>query len=132
MISALHRVRDIALEGKIPLVFFDEFDSAFEGKFGWLKYFLAPMQDGKFREGETMHPIGKSIFVFAGGICAPLQNFLVSYPKIRKKRREFKNAKGPDFISRLRGYVNILGPNCADGNETLFIIRRAMLVAFVP
>ena len=75
LISALHRVRDIALDGKVPLVFFDEFDSAFEGKFGWLKYFLAPMQDGSFREGETIHPIGKSIFVFAGGICNNFASF---------------------------------------------------------
>ena len=128
LISALHRVRDIALEGKVPLVFFDEFDSAFEGKFGWLKYFLAPMQDGKFREGETMHPIGKSIFVFAGGICDSFKEFSCELSKNQEKETAFKDAKGPDFISRLRGYVNILGPNCADGTETLFIIRRAMLL----
>ena len=48
---AFHRVRDTVLEGAIPLVFFDEFDTAFEGELGWLKYFLAPMQDGVFREG---------------------------------------------------------------------------------
>jgi hypothetical protein len=128
LISALHKVRDIALEGKVPLVFFDEFDSAFESKFGWLKYFLAPMQDGKFREGETMHPIGKSIFVFAGGICDSFKEFSCELSKNQEKETAFKDAKGPDFISRLRGYVNILGPNCADGNETLFIIRRAMLL----
>ena len=128
LVSAFHRVRDIALEGKIPLVFFDEFDSTFEGKFGWLKYFLAPMQDGKFREGETMHPIGKSIFVFAGGICSSFKDFSCELTKNPEKELEFKDAKGPDFISRLRGYVNILGPNCADGVETLFIIRRAMLL----
>jgi hypothetical protein len=128
LITALHRVRDIALEGKVPLVFFDEFDSAFEGKFGWLKYFLAPMQDGKFREGETMHPIGKSIFVFAGGICDSFKEFSCELSKNQDKETVFKDAKGPDFVSRLRGYVNILGPNCADGNETLFIIRRAMLL----
>jgi hypothetical protein len=128
LISALHRVRDIALDGKVPLVFFDEFDSAFEGKFGWLKYFLAPMQDGKFREGETIHPIGKSIFVFAGGICDSFADFSCELSKNQEKVTAFKDAKGPDFISRLRGYVNILGPNCADGTETLFIIRRAMLL----
>jgi hypothetical protein len=129
LISALHRVRDIALSGKIPLVFFDEFDSAFGGKFGWLKYFLAPMQDGKFREGETMHPIGKSIFVFAGGICCSFAEFSCELKKNPgEELDEFRNAKGPDFISRLRGYVNILGPNCVDGSETLFVIRRAMLL----
>jgi hypothetical protein len=129
LISAFHRVRDLALEGKIPLIFFDEFDTPFEGKFGWLKYFLAPMQDGMFREGETVHPIGKSIFVFAGGIYSTFAAFSCDKLKSQEKELEdFRNAKGPDFISRLRGYVNILGPNPVDDSDTVFLIRRAMLL----
>ena len=129
LISALHRVRDIALGGKIPLVFFDEFDTPFNGKLGWLKYFLAPMQDGMFREGEIVHPIGKSIFVFAGGIYNTFAAF--SYDKLKGQEKEledFRNAKGPDFVSRLRGYVNILGPNPIDDSDSVFIIRRAMVL----
>ena len=72
---AFHRVRDTVLKGEMPLVFFDEFDTAFEGELGWLKYFLAPMQDGVFREGEAMHPIGRAIFVFAGGTRSSFQEF---------------------------------------------------------
>jgi hypothetical protein len=129
LISAFHRVRDIALTGKIPLVFFDEFDSTFEGKLGWLKYFLAPMQDGVFREGDIVHPIGKAIFVFAGGIYSSFTAFSSDKPDVQEKDLEdFKNAKGPDFVSRLRGYVNILGPNPVDDNDTVFMIRRAMLL----
>ena len=75
LVNAFHKVRDIVLEGKIPLVFFDEFDSALEGKLGWLKYFLAPMQDGVFREGDSIHPIGKAIFVFAGGTSSTFKEF---------------------------------------------------------
>ena len=33
------------------------------------------MNDGEFKHGETMHPIGKSIFVFAGGTSDTLQEF---------------------------------------------------------
>jgi hypothetical protein len=131
LINAFHRVRDIALEGKFPLVFFDEFDSPFEGKLGWLKYFLAPMQDGTFREGETVHPIGRSIFVFAGGIGSTLSAFCQEDPDGSEKEpalQEFNNAKGPDFTSRLRGYVNIVGPNPASSSDTVFMIRRAMLL----
>jgi hypothetical protein len=112
-------------------VFFDEFDSIFEGKLGWLKYFLAPMQDGTFREGETLHPIGISIFVFAGGICSTLAAFCQEdYDGSEKELalQEFKNAKGPDFTSRLRGYVNIIGPNPASSSDNIFMIRRAMLL----
>jgi hypothetical protein len=128
LINVFHKARDIALEGKIPLVFFDEFDSPFEGKLGWLKYFLAPMQDGTFRDGESVHPIGKSIFVFAGGINSTFAGFSQDELKGPEKEQEFKNAKVPDFISRLRGYVNILGPDPADSSESVFIIRRAMLL----
>ncbi|HEY8803725.1 MAG TPA: RyR domain-containing protein [Clostridium sp.] len=130
---AFHKVSDIALEGKIPLVFFDEFDSDLEGKLGWLKYFLAPMQDGVFREGDSIHPIGKAIFVFAGGTSSTLKGFCGEDLENEKEQKqfllEFKSAKGPDFLSRLRGYVNILGPNQTDDKwDSLFIIRRAMLL----
>ncbi len=132
LINAFHKVRDLALEGKIPLVFFDEFDSAFEGKLGWLKYFLAPMQDGVFRERETLHPIGKAIFVFAGGTSSTFSEFCGNDITTEQEKatftHDFKLAKGPDFLSRLRGYVNILGPNQTDHRDQLFIIRRAMLL----
>ena len=133
LISAFHKVRDLALEGKIPLVFFDEFDSDFNGKLGWLKYFLEPMQDGKFMERETMHPIGRSIFVFAGGINNTFERFSGdgaddAATMDPEEERTYKYAKGPDFTSRLRGYVNIRGPNQRGSEDTVFVIRRAMLL----
>jgi hypothetical protein len=133
LINAFHKVRDLCLEGKLPLVFFDEFDSVFEGKLGWLKYFLTPMQDGVFRQGDSLHSIGKAIFVFAGGISSTLNEFcgedIEDDQEHKRFLLEFKGAKGPDFLSRLRGYVNILGPNQTNQQlDQLFIIRRAMLL----
>lgn len=132
LIISFHKIRDISLKGKIPLVFFDEFDSNFERKLGWLKYFLAPMQDGVFREDNSIHPIGKAIFVFAGGTSSTFEEFCGGDIKDRTEYKEFfkefQSAKGPDFMSRLRGYVNILGPNQTDEGDQLFIIRRAMLL----
>lgn len=133
LIVAFHKVRDVSLQGKVPLIFFDEFDSNFDGKLGWLKYFLAPMQDGIFREGDSVHPIGKAIFVFAGGTSSTYKEFcgedITDENEHKKFIKEFQSAKGPDFISRLRGYVNILGPNQIDEKwDQLFIIRRAMLL----
>lgn len=133
LITAFHKVRDLSLEGKIPLIFFDEFDSTFEGKLGWLKYFLVPMQDGFFREGDSLHSIGKAIFVFAGGTSNTIQTFCGEEIADDQEQKhfllEFKLAKGPDFLSRLRGYVNILGPNQTNPiTDQLFIIRRAMLL----
>ena len=123
LISAFHMVRDASLQGNLPLVFFDEFDSNFNGKLGWLKYFLSPMQDGVFKEGDAMHPIGKAVFVFAGGTKPTYKEFVA--------QEGLPDAKGTDFISRLRGYVDILGPDPDPdpGRKDVFsIIRRAMVL----
>jgi hypothetical protein len=139
--DAFHKVRDSILKGKIPLVFFDEFDSAWGNvKLGWLKYFLAPMQDGEFKDGESMHPIGKSIFVFAGGTKNNFQEFSREKEFERelalddlddnekKDLKKFRDAKGTDFVSRLRGHVNILGPDKLKTDDNVYIIRRAMIL----
>jgi hypothetical protein len=125
LISALHRVRDTGLGGKIPLVFWDEFDTSLEGKpLGWLRYFLAPMQDGKFQEGQISHPVGRAIFVFAGGTASSMAEFN------RGMDETFRSAKGPDFVSRLKGFINVLGPNPVKGGgpDPYFILRRAILL----
>jgi len=127
-LDALHQVRDAGLSGQIPLVFWDEFDTPLDGRtFGWLRHFLAPMQDGKFLQGQVSHPIGRSIFVFAGGISESMEAFGRDLPE-----KDFRDAKGPDFVSRLKGYVNILGPNpqSLEGgvSDPFYVIRRAILL----
>jgi hypothetical protein len=130
LITSFHKVRDVALEGVIPLVFFDEFDSSFnQEKLGWLKYFLAPMQDGYFRDGENKHPLGKAIFVFAGGTTSTCAEFIAN-----EQHQFFKDAKGTDFVSRLRGFINIKGPNPSTGelqSDRLAMIRRATVLRFL-
>lgn len=136
--QAFHAVRDISLSGKIPLVFWDEFDSK---ALAWLRYFLAPMQDGEFQEGQLTHNIGKSIFVFAGGTCSCMEEF-------EERARLAKAEKGPDFLSRIKGFLNVMGPNplvayCGEDQDASversqtssskntdpeYIIRRAILI----
>lgn len=146
LVSSLHRVRDIVLSGRIPFVFFDEFDAGFEGQtLGWLKYFLAPMQDGEFKDGESVYHIGRAVFVFAGGTRSCFDDFVMNRPPLAADAAEnnssssgspdydravygaaaFRQAKGPDFASRLRGFIDIMGPNRQDPKDDAFIIRRA-------
>ena len=125
LLAALHQVRDIGLSGQLPLVFWDEFDTSLANtQLGWLRYFLAPMQDGKFQDGQISHPIGRAIFVFAGGTSSSMAEFNKGEDPV------FKSAKGPDFVSRLKGYIDILGPNPVKGAaaDPYFIIRRAILL----
>jgi hypothetical protein len=55
--QALTRVTSVNNQGRTPLVIFDEFDCDLEDKeLGWLKFFLAPMQDGSFYGArDTIH-----------------------------------------------------------------------------
>jgi hypothetical protein len=157
LIGALHQVRDKVLGGTTPVVFWDEFDSR---EYMWLQYLLAPMQDGKFQEGQVTHPIGKCVFVFAGGTSYDFANFSPR-EEIRPKAsgaagddvaggaqtgltkfEKFKLVKGPDFASRLNGYLNVAGPNRRqkyaadrrqwvdddDPRDLCFPVRRALLM----
>jgi hypothetical protein len=123
--DAFHLVRDTALSGKFPLVFWDEFDSALAGEaLGWLRHFLAPMQDGAFQQGQVVHPIGRAIFVFAGGTSESMAEFGHDIPG-----DTFRALKGPDFVSRLKGYVDVLGPNPRKGGpDPFYLLRRAILL----
>lgn len=148
LIGAFHRVRDAVLRGVTPVAFWDEFDSQ---SYKWLQYLLAPMQDGSFQQGEITHPIGKCVFIFAGGTSSKLDEFGVVDPKpmtlaeirllsddeklerreAEKSWREFRLLKGPDFISRLHGHLDVLGPNSrtdADCIDTTWPIRRALML----
>jgi hypothetical protein len=118
---AITRIASINNQQRIPLVFFDEFDCSFDGKqFGWLKYFLAPMQDGTFYGASQTISFGQAIFVFAGGVSETLYAFdPYAAPavvdgdaaKLEARKTLFKQQKGPDFVSRLRGHIDILSVN---------------------
>lgn len=130
LVGALHQVRDVGLSGKVPLVFWDEFDANLgENPLGWLRHFLVPMQDGKFYEGNVTHHIGRAIFVFAGGVARSLEHLGQDLDPDR-----WKAAKGPDFVSRLQGYINIVGTDrrgVSDGYDKpdpQYVIRRAIVL----
>jgi hypothetical protein len=106
-------VREATVKGKIPLVFWDEFDSE---HLKWLKDFLAPMQDGRFLDAGVEFSLGKVIFVFAGGTAKTFSEF-DRLRELESTRIAFSESKGPDFISRLSGYVNVKGPNPIDLDE---------------
>jgi ATPase family associated with various cellular activities (AAA) len=139
--GAFHQVRDSVLRNRPTVVFWDEFDSPLDGhSLGWLRYFLAPMQDGEFQEGQITHPLGKAVFVFAGGIYHQWKHFNFFEPETtgpppppdskppEMKEADWKKAKGPDFQSRLQGHLDILGPNRVGQGDDLHWIRRAILL----
>ncbi len=103
-------------------MFWDEFDSALDNReLGWLVSFLAPMQDGAFTQNGIMRPIGPAIFIFAGGTHATMESF-------KNRALELPGAKATDFLSRLRGFVDVLGPNPDSHDDRTYPLRRAILL----
>lgn len=138
--GAFHQVRDQALRGVTPVVFWDEFDSK---ELDWLQYLLAPMQDGRFQEGQLHHAIGKCVFVFAGGTSHTFKQFKEQEGgKTTGGRRipagiveNFRVKKGKDFTSRLDAHIDVLGPNVRqqddgelDKSDRSAPLRRALMI----
>ncbi|GMW02387.1 MAG: hypothetical protein AMXMBFR84_35230 [Candidatus Hydrogenedentota bacterium] len=143
LIGAFHQVRDTVLSGQTPTVFWDEFDSR---EYEWLQYLLAPMQDGRFQEGQISHYIGKCVFIFAGATAYSFNEFGPAKPPDKRfdadAWKKFSLRKGPDFHSRLDAYYDVLGPNprtvlphdgCGsqrvpDPTDVCYPLRRALLI----
>lgn len=124
LFQVFQHVRDVSLTGKVPLVFFDEFDAPTEDRaFGWLRYFLAPMQDGEFGSGPRRLRFGKAIFIFVGGVNHSFEMF-----NGRMHNRDFIEAKGPDFVSRLARHLDVLGIDERPDDDISYLIRRAVFI----
>ena len=105
----VHNFNQETPETQIPILILDEFDSPFGEKqepFGWCKHFLTILQDGQFRHDNHLYKIGKVIVVCAGGLCNSFREF-----ESKSWELQYRDAKLPDFISRLQGYLDIAGPN---------------------
>jgi len=127
--ESFHKVQHQVLKypGEPPLIIFDEFDANFEKEpLGWLKYFLAPMQDDEFRGRTGTYQVGRAIFVFSGGTSYNFKNF-----KEKLNGDERKAAKLDDFIGRLRGFLDVMGIDEEPKKEAISRVvklRRAIML----
>lgn len=101
--AAFVEIADALAKHKTPLVFFDEFDAGLgDTEYAWLKYFLQPMQDGYYNHPDGTVGVGNSVFIFIGGTHKQYETF-----ELDTKDPKKKSLKLPDFVSRLKGFVNI-------------------------
>ena len=119
------RILDANRSGNMPLMMFDEFDS---DDLAHLKRFLEPMESGKFPFGGSTFHLGRCILVFAGGVYPEYKQFKAKVADV--KNEKMRNVKGPDFDSRLLGYIDLLGLNnpLRGDSDIGYIIRRAILL----
>lgn len=128
--TAAQQISNINHSGHLPLAFFDEFDCVLDGRIlGWLRFFLAPMQDGYVYGPAGPVALGPAILVFAGGVFTTFLSML-SAPQENAyglDENQFRTLKGPDFVSRLSGHVDITSIDRAAG-QYKYVLRRAVLI----
>ena len=73
-----------------------------------------------------IHPIGRCIFVFAGGTSHKLKDFNNDLANEKNRKNKL-----PDFISRLKGFLNVIGPNPIGGidSDPYYVLRRAVNIS---
>jgi hypothetical protein len=141
--SAIEPIRASVARNKVPIVFWDEFDCRYDNnEFGYLRYFLPSMQDGVTYVHGTPYYIGRSIFVFAGGVKASwagMEDLLNQ--EDAQATQLIKTLKIPDFMSRLRVVLDIDGIEINDdllndsaSEEQLedlhrILLKRAFIIA---
>jgi hypothetical protein len=141
--SSIEAIRASVAKGKVPIVFWDEFDCRYGNQaFGYLRYFLPSMQDGVTYVHGSPYNIGRSIFVFAGGIKSSWDEMVaLIHSEDPDQERMARNQKIPDFMSRLRVVIDIdaidlsetmLNPSAtADDLDDLrrILLKRAFIIA---
>lgn len=127
--NAFIKSSDYLMQGRMPIVFWDEFDSVFQGKkYGWLKYFLAPMEDGEYYANNAIHNVGSCIYVFAGSDAKSWNEFVNLSTSQNQSSSNNDFSKISDFISRISGYIDVLGPNCDPNDSDAYKLRRAVFI----
>ncbi len=122
--DVFQRVQSYNLEGKMPVVFFDEIDTKLDGHALYPK-FLAPMWDGTFFVGKEKYFLGKSIFFFAGSTLSleavsaqilgrhksksvlPYDRYFDSWKRKFDKFSMSQQDKLFDFMDRIDAFVRI-------------------------
>jgi hypothetical protein len=141
--SAIEPIRASVARSKVPIVFWDEFDCRYDNhEFGYLRYFLPSMQDGVTYVHGTPYYIGRSIFVFAGGVKRSWAGMEAMLTQNDPQTVELvKTLKIPDFMSRLRVVLDIDGIEINDEllNESAteeqledlhrILLKRAFIIA---
>src|SRR5258707_8614540 len=125
LFSIFQRIQSINLEGKMPVIFFDEIDAKISGSHLYAK-FLAPMWEGTFYLGKEKFFLGKCIFFFAGSTLSlekeskailkkqPARKKFLSYDAYFESWNEAfiryikkQTDKLPDFMDRVDAVIAI-------------------------
>ncbi|KAI1453898.1 hypothetical protein F4805DRAFT_469744 [Annulohypoxylon moriforme] len=122
--TAFDAVRECVLSGILPLVYINGFDTELQGvQLGWLIHLLLPMHVGQaFDRGEMRH-IGAAVFLLGSSTALSIEKF-----RENECGDTGENPIVQEFLSCLDGYVNVIGIDQVDDGDTMFPVRRAVVL----
>ncbi len=137
LVDAFRQVQQISLQGHVPFVLWDEFDSVNNGQVGgWLSRFLMPMEDGEFWDGGERARLGKCVFVFVGSTWSTREEFdqwidltAQADDADAPTGRVAPGLKGPDFQSRLDRIIQVPDVDIpARSPDSCPLLTRALMI----
>ncbi|KAI1075542.1 hypothetical protein F5B20DRAFT_378838 [Whalleya microplaca] len=122
--TAFNAARECALSGVLALVYINGFDTELQGaQLGWLTHLLLPMHVGQVLDHGEMHHIGPAILLLGSNNTASIEEF---QELNREETDEIPRVQ--EFLSRLDGYINVLGIDKVDEGDGMFPVRRAVVL----
>lgn len=132
--DVFRRVQSNYLNGKLPVVIFDEVDSKI-GMLNVYNRFLSPMWDGNFFVSGQKHTLPPCIFFFAGSTITPRETIEEAAQAVSSKRDKNGNVVYSDFRSAWNDkFFKIMEKPAADKPEKIedFITRIDDIILIPP
>lgn len=126
--NAFYAIRDSTLEGRLVIAYFEGFDNELLNKpFGWLSYLSSCLSSGTFHDkNNTIQHIGRAVFLFGSSNAATFDDFERRLQSLALSGKSMSNCT--KFIACIQGTVDIRGPGRCDVFDSVFSVRRAIIL----
>lgn len=128
LVNAFHSIRDSTLEGRLALAYFEGFDNDLLNKpFGWLSHLSSCLSSGTFYDKDNnIQHIGRAVFLFGSSNAAAFDEFERRLQSLAISGKSMSNFT--KFIGCIQGTVDIRGPGRCDVFDSVFSVRRAIIL----
>lgn len=126
LINACHTIRDNTAEKYLTVVTFENFESLFEPENTLLDEFTAVMRYGTFKDEGHERGVGRCLLLFL--VNERIINYENTPTPTTSDFKEPREKNDAPLLDNLHGVVKLKGPNQADPKDSLFAIRRALMI----
>ncbi|EYE96795.1 uncharacterized protein EURHEDRAFT_339470 [Aspergillus ruber CBS 135680] len=128
LVNAFNSICNSTLEGYLTIACFEGFDNDLLDKpLGWLAHMSSCMSSGTFLDvGRSPKHIGRAIFFLESSHAATFDEFERRLQSLAISGKPTANYT--KFIACIHGTVNIRGPGQCDAFDTVFPVRRAVIL----